>query len=48
MIDIIQQKIQISKDYIKKNGGAWMVNPDKTPNYELLAPDQKDMINKLI
>ena len=29
MINIIQKKLQISKEYITKNGVAWMVNPDR-------------------
>jgi hypothetical protein len=41
MIDALSSILSISVEFIKKNGGAWMVNMSKPSNYDKLAPADK-------
>ena len=36
--------LSLSVDYINKNGGAWLVNIKKKPNYESLTSTQERII----
>merc|ERR1711871_38902 len=48
MIGPIKNALSLSDEYIKKNGGAWMVNPELRPNYDSLTPRQKESLNEQI
>jgi hypothetical protein len=48
MIGPIKTVLSLSDEYIKKNGGAWMVNPELRPNYDSLTPKQKESLNEQI
>jgi hypothetical protein len=43
-VDVLEKTLNIGRDYIQKNGGAWLVNITKMPNYsELSSDDQKQV-----
>lgn len=52
LIDTLSTVLNLSQDYIKKHGGAWLVNIKKKSNYsELTAPQKKSLdlqINEMI
>ena len=52
IIDTLSNLLHLGKDYIKKQGGAWMVNVTKATNYDTIPEDQKkslnDQINEMI
>ena len=52
LIDTLSSVLQLNSDYIRKNGGAWLVNVKKQPNYnELNVGEQKSLdlqINEMI
>jgi len=52
LIDTLSSVLQLSSDYIRKHGGAWLVNVKKQPNFiELNAGDKKSIdlqINEMI
>ena len=52
LIDTLSNVLNLSQDYIKKHGGAWLVNIKKKSNYsELTAPQKKSLdlqINEMI
>jgi hypothetical protein len=44
LIDTLSNVLNLSQDYIKKHGGAWLVNIKKKSNYsELTAPQKKSL-----
>ena len=46
LINTLSSILSIKPDFIKKNGGAWLVNVSKpNPNYEELSPEQKKMLD---
>lgn len=45
MIDTLSSALQLTPDFIKKNGGAWMVNVKKISNYNELTEDEKKRLN---
>ena len=45
MIDTLSSTLQLTHDFIKKNGGAWMVNVKKLSNYNELTEDEKKRLN---
>ena len=51
-INILSQTLSLPTDYIKKNGGAWLVNINKPSNFKNLSnTDQKNIdeqINHMI
>jgi hypothetical protein len=48
LIPSLAQTLSISEDYIKKHGGAWLVDPEKPSNYGELSPnDQADVESQL-
>lgn len=52
LIDTLSSVLQLNSDYIRKNGGAWLVNVKKQPNYnDLNVGEQKSLdlqINEMI
>ena len=52
IIPSLAEKLSISADYIKKHGGAWLVDPEKPINYGDLSPkDQAEVdaqLNEMI
>lgn len=47
-LSILSNALSIPEEYISKNGGAWLVNVKKQPNFESLTTDQqKDIDNQL-
>jgi len=52
LIDTLSNVLNLSEDYIKKHGGAWLVNIRKKSNYtQLTAPQKKSLdlqINEMI
>jgi hypothetical protein len=52
LIPSLAEKLSISADYIKKHGGAWLVDPEKPSNYGDLSPkDQAEVdaqLNEMI
>lgn len=47
-ISFLHQTLGLSKEYIKENGGAWMSNIQKTPNFaQLVDSDQKKIDEQL-
>jgi len=52
LIPSLAEKLSISTDYIKKHGGAWLVDPEKPSNYGDLSPkDQAEVdaqLNEMI
>jgi len=43
-INILSTALSLPTEYIRKNGGAWLVNVNKEPNYADLSPeDQKSL-----
>ena len=52
LIDTLSNVLSLSVDYIKKNGGAWMVNMSKPENYDKLSSGDKlkldEQIDKMI
>jgi hypothetical protein len=48
LIPSLAQTLSISADYIKKHGGAWLVDPEKPSNYGELSPkDQAEVDSQL-
>ena len=48
LIPSLAATLSISEDYIKKHGGAWLVDPEKPSNYGELSPnDQADVESQL-
>jgi len=45
LIKTLSSVLNIRPDFIRKNGGAWLVNVTKTSNYNELAPDQKKLLD---
>lgn len=45
IIDTLSTALQLTPDFIKKNGGAWMVNVKKASNYNELSEDEKKRLN---
>ena len=41
LLEPLSQALSISLEYIKKQGGAWLVNVKKTSNYNLLSSTEK-------
>lgn len=52
LLDTLSNVLNLSQDYIKKHGGAWLVNVKKKSNYgELTGPQKKSLdlqINEMI
>jgi hypothetical protein len=47
-LSILSNTLSIPEEYITKNGGAWLVNVKKPPNFESLSSEQqKDIDNQL-
>ena len=40
-IDILSQVLSINSDFIKREGGAWMINTTKEANFDALTTEQK-------
>jgi hypothetical protein len=48
LIPSLAETLSISEDYIKKHGGAWLVDPEKPSNYGELSPkDQAEVESQL-
>jgi hypothetical protein len=51
-VGVLAKALSLSTDYIRKNGGAWLVNINKETNYETLEPSQQqqldDQLNEMI
>ena len=48
LIPSLAETLSISADYIKKHGGAWLVDPEKPSNYGELSPkDQAEVESQL-
>ena len=45
LIKTLSSVLNIRPDFIRKNGGAWLVNVTKTSNYDELSPDQKKLLD---
>jgi hypothetical protein len=47
-VAILSAALNLSTDYVKKNGGAWLVNVTRQPNYSTLTIQQQELLNKQI
>ena len=47
LIDEIHKILLIPKEYIKKNGSAWMVDINKSSNYDTLNSKEKNLDDQL-
>lgn len=45
-IKILSKALSLSSEYIKNNGGAWLVNINKEANYVLMQPDEQKKIDE--
>ena len=45
LIPSLAETLAISADYIKKHGGAWLVDPDKPSNYGELSPKEQGEVD---
>ena len=45
IIDLLAGVLSISTEYIRKHGGAWMVNMSKKSNYDALSEQDKIMVD---
>jgi hypothetical protein len=45
-INVLSQALNISTDYIKNNGGAWLVNVNKEPNFTNLSSSDQNNIDE--
>ena len=45
MIGPLSEVLQVPPDYIRKNGGAWLVNVKKPSNFESLPTSQREAID---
>ena len=48
LIEILTSVLSLSVEYIRKNGGAWLVNMKKPSNFDSLSADQKTSLDKQI
>ena len=48
LIEILTSVLSLSIEYIRKNGGAWLVNMKKPSNFDSLSADQKTSLDKQI
>lgn len=47
-IDALSGLLNLEKEYIKKNNGAWLINTTKPPNYSDLDSDERENLNNQI
>ena len=45
IINVLSKILNITPDFIKKNGGAWLVNVKKESNFNELSTDQKNSLD---
>ncbi len=45
IINVLSKILNITPDFIKKNGGAWLVNVKKDSNFNELSTDQKNSLD---
>ena len=48
LIEILTSVLSLSIEYIRKNGGAWLVNIKKPSNFDSLTAEQKESLDKQI
>ena len=46
LLDELSSVLSLSKDYIRANEGAWMVNVKREPNFESLSSEEKNSLDK--
>ena len=46
LLDELSSVLSLSKDFIRANEGAWMVNVQKEPNFESLSSEEKNSLDK--
>ena len=46
LLDELADTLSLSKDFIRANDGAWMVNVQKETNYESLSTEEKNNLDK--
>ena len=44
-VNILSSALSLSTDYVRKNGGAWLVNVNKESNYSELSPEDQSKVN---
>ena len=44
-VAILSAALNLSTDYVKKNGGAWLVNVNKESNYSELKPEEQSKLD---
>jgi hypothetical protein len=44
-VGILSTALSVSPEYIRKNGGAWLVNVNKEPNYSELSPEEQKSLD---
>ena len=51
-VGVLAKALSLSTDYVRKNGGAWLVNINKESNYETIEPSEQqqldDQLNEMI
>jgi hypothetical protein len=45
-VAILSTALSLSTDYVKKNGGAWLVNINKAANYSELTPEDQTKLDR--
>ena len=46
LLDELSEILSLSTDFIRSNGGAWMVNVKREPNFESLSSQDKNSLDK--
>lgn len=44
-VNILSSALSLSTDYVRKNGGAWLVNVKKESNYSELSPEDQSKVD---
>ena len=48
LIDTLSSVLSLTVEFIKKQGGAWLVNIKKKPNFSILSAENKASVDKQI
>ena len=52
MVNVLAKALSVSTAYVRKNGGAWLLNVNKEPNYDTLTVNEQeqldDQLNEMI
>ena len=46
MIKTLAELLSLKEDFIRKNGGCWLVDVRKEPNFEALSSGEKQILDE--